>query len=74
MKIFVWSYQDMPGLDPSLVQHRLILKEGADALLYYNYIVIVIVKQKLRKMPPDIQQKVKEEVINITSRLHQNGG
>ncbi len=22
---FAWSYEDMPGLDPSLVEHRLVL-------------------------------------------------
>ena len=25
---FAWSYEDMPGLDASFVEHRLILKEG----------------------------------------------
>lgn len=53
--IFAWSYQDMPGLEPSLVEHRLILKEGVKP-----------VKQKLRKLPPDIQQKVKDEVTKLS--------
>ena len=34
---FAWTYKDMPGLDPALVEHRLPIKPGAKA-----------VKQKLR--------------------------
>ena len=29
---FVWTYEDMPGLDPALVEHRLPIKPGARAV------------------------------------------
>jgi hypothetical protein len=49
--IFAWSYQDMPGLDPEIVEHRLPLKPGCPP-----------VKQKLRRSHPDMALKIKEEV------------
>ena len=49
--VFAWSYQDMPGLDPEIVQHKLPLKLGCRP-----------VKQKLRRMKPEISLKIKEEV------------
>ena len=49
--IFAWSYQDMPGLNPDIVQHRLPLNPGCSP-----------VKQKLRRMKPEISLKIKEEV------------
>jgi len=48
---FAWSYEDMPGLDSSLVEHRLTLKDGASP-----------VKQKLRRFHPQMALKMKEEV------------
>ena len=29
---FAWTYEDMPGLDPTLVEHRLSIKPGAKAV------------------------------------------
>ena len=49
--IFAWSYQDMPGLSPDIVQHRLPLNPGCST-----------VKQKLRRMKPEMSLKIKEEV------------
>ncbi|GAU48966.1 hypothetical protein TSUD_188130 [Trifolium subterraneum] len=49
--IFVWSYQDMPGLDPEIVEHHLPLKPECPP-----------VKQKLRRTHPDMALKIKEEV------------
>jgi len=49
--IFAWSYKDMLGLDPEVVEHRLSLKpEGPP------------VKQNLRRCHPDMALKIKEEV------------
>ena len=48
-EVFAWTYEDMPGLDPKLVEHRLVLKPDVKP-----------VKQKLRKMDPRIEQQVKE--------------
>ncbi|RVW13097.1 Transposon Ty3-I Gag-Pol polyprotein [Vitis vinifera] len=41
LDVFAWSYEDMPGLDPSIVQHRLPLLPQARP-----------VKQKLRRLHP----------------------
>ena len=49
--VFAWSYQDMPGLSHDIVQHRLPLNSG------YS-----LVKQKLRRMKPEMSLKIKEEV------------
>lgn len=49
--VFAWSYQDMPGLDTDIVEHRLPLKPECPP-----------VKQKLRRTHPDMAQKIKEEV------------
>ncbi|GLJ30928.1 hypothetical protein SUGI_0616090 [Cryptomeria japonica] len=48
---FAWSYADMPGLDPELVLHHLPLKAGAKPI-----------KQKLRKMHPQVALLVKVEL------------
>ena len=48
---FAWTYEDMPGLDPTLVEHRLPIKPGAKA-----------VKQKFRRLHPKMTLQVKEEV------------
>ena len=49
--IFAWSYQDMPSLNLDIVQHRLPLNPGFSP-----------VKQKLRRMKPEMSLKIKEEV------------
>jgi len=49
--IFAWSYQDMPDLNPDIMQHRLPLNPGCSS-----------VKQKLRRMKHEISLKIKEEV------------
>jgi len=49
--VFVWSYQDMPGLDPDIVQHKLPLKSECSPI-----------KQRLRRMKPEMALKIKEEV------------
>ncbi|XP_012461287.1 uncharacterized protein LOC105781298 [Gossypium raimondii] len=49
--VFVWSYQDMPGLNEDVVVHRLPLKPECKP-----------VQQKLRRMRPEMLLKIKEEV------------
>ena len=49
--VFAWSYQDMPGLDSDIVQHKLPLNPGSSPI-----------KQKLRRMRPEMSLKIKEEV------------
>ena len=49
--VFAWSYQDMPSLDTDIVVHRLPLREECAP-----------VKQKLRKVKPEMLLKMKEEV------------
>jgi hypothetical protein len=49
--VFAWSYQDMPGLDPEIASHRLPIKSDHKP-----------VKQKLRRMKPELAGKVKEEI------------
>ena len=48
--IFAWSYQDMHGLNPDIVQHRLPLKPECSPI-----------KQKLRRMKPEMSLQIKEE-------------
>jgi len=49
--IFAWSYQDMLGLDPDIVQHKLPLKLECPPI-----------KQKLRRMKLEVSLKIKDEV------------
>ena len=49
--VFAWSYQDMLGLDTGIVVHRLPLREECAP-----------VKQKLRRVKPEMLLKIKEEV------------
>nr|CAN81302.1 hypothetical protein VITISV_024592 [Vitis vinifera] len=51
LDVFAWSYEDMPGLDPSIVQHLLPLLPHARP-----------VKQKLRRLHPRWSLQVKEEI------------
>ena len=51
MDVFAWSYEDMPGLDPTIVQHHLPILPYARP-----------VKQKLRRLHPRWSLQVKEEI------------
>ena len=51
-ELFAWSYEDMPGIDPDIVQHRISTLPKVRP-----------VKQKLRRMKPEWMLKIKEEVI-----------
>jgi len=51
LDVFAWSYEDMPGLDTSIVVHRIPLVEGCK-----------LIKQKLRRTHPEVLIKVKEEI------------
>ena len=51
LNVFAWSYEDMSGLDPSIVQHHLPLVPHARP-----------VKQKLRRLHPRWSLQVKEEI------------
>ena len=52
VEIFSWSYEDMPGLDTNIVVYLLPTKE-----------VCPLVKQKVRRMRPEMSEKIKAEVI-----------
>ena len=49
--VFAWSYKDMPGLDTDIMVHCLSLREECAP-----------VKQKLRRVKPEMLLKIKEEV------------
>ena len=49
--IFAWLYEDMPGLDPQIVEHRIPTKPDCPP-----------VRQKLRRTRPDMALKIKAEV------------
>lgn len=51
MDVFVWSYQNMPGLDTDIVEHILPLKA------YFPP-----VNQKSRRTRSDMAMKIKEEM------------
>ncbi|CAN6561920.1 unnamed protein product [Malus baccata var. baccata] len=48
---FAWHYTEMPGLDSTLVEHRMPIKEG-----------YIPVKQAPRMMSKEIEEKVKKEI------------
>ena len=52
VEIFAWSYEDMTGLDTDIVVHRLPTKEDCPP-----------VKQKVRRMRPEMSEKIKAEVM-----------
>ena len=52
VEVFSWSYEDMPGLDIDIVVHRLPTREDCPP-----------VKQKVRRMRPDMSEKIKAEVM-----------
>ena len=56
LDVFSWSYEDMSGLDPSIVRHHLPLVPHARP-----------VKQKLRRLHPRWSLQVKEEIQNQLS-------
>ena len=51
LDVFAWSYEDMPGLDLTIVQHHLPILPHAR-----------LVKQKLRRLHPRWSLQVKEEI------------
>ena len=51
LDVFAWSYEDMSGLDPSIVQHHLPLLPHVRS-----------VKQKLRQLHPRWSLQVNEEI------------
>ena len=51
LDVFAWSYEDMPGLDPTIVQHHLPILPHARP-----------VKQKFRRLYPRWSLQVKEEI------------
>ena len=51
LDVFSWSYEDMPGLDPTIVQHHLPILPHARPI-----------KQKLRRLHPRWSLQVKEEI------------
>ena len=51
LDVFTWSYEDMPGLDPSIVHNHLPLVPHAR-----------LVKQKLRQLHPRWSLQIKEEI------------
>ena len=51
LDVFAWSYEDMTGLDPTIVQHHLPILPHARP-----------VKQKLRRLHPQWSLQVKEEI------------
>ena len=52
VEIFAWSYEDMPGLDTDIVVHHFPTKEDCPP-----------VKQKVRRMRPEMSEKIKAEVM-----------
>ena len=52
VEVFAWSYEDMHGFDTDIVVHRLPTKEDCPP-----------VKQKVRRMRPDMSGKIKAEVM-----------
>ena len=50
-EVFVWSYEDMPGIDTDIVQHCIPTDPTMKS-----------VKQKLRRMKPEWTLKIKEEI------------
>jgi len=53
---FAWSYEDMPCLDPNLVEHYLPLKPRAKPI-----------KQKLRRYHPRTALQIKQEIDKLYS-------
>ena len=47
--VFAWSYKDMPGIDREIAEHTIPLNPMSKP-----------VKQKLKRMKPDVALKIKE--------------
>ena len=54
--VFAWAYDEMPGLDPSLVVHRLNIAPGT-----------VPVKQGQRLFRPEVEVQIKQEIEKLLS-------
>ena len=52
VEVFGWSYKDMPGLNTDIMVHRLPTREDCPPI-----------KQKVRRMRPDMSEKIKAEVM-----------
>ena len=52
VEVFSWTYEDMSGLDTDIVVHHLPTKEDYP-----------LVKQKVRRMRPDMSEKIKVGVM-----------
>ena len=52
--VFAWSYADMPGLDPNIVEHSLPTDPNVPSK-----------KQKLRRTKPELSKKIEEEVMKL---------
>jgi hypothetical protein len=57
---FAWDYMEMPGLDRSIVEHRLPLKKG-----------FRLFQQRARQMKTEVLEEVKRGGENARSRIHQ---
>jgi hypothetical protein len=49
--VFAWSYEDLHGFDPSLIQHAIPIKEG-----------IKLVRQKQRPINPALEATIRKEL------------
>jgi hypothetical protein len=49
--VFVWSYEDLRGFDPSLIQHAIHIKEG-----------VKHVRQKQRPVNPALEATIRKEL------------
>ena len=49
--VFAWTYKEMPGLDPTIVIHRLAIKQG-----------VCPIKQAQRRFRPELLPKIEAEV------------
>jgi hypothetical protein len=57
---FAWHYMEMPGLDRSIVEHRLPLKKGFQPF-----------QQQARQMRTDVLEEVERDRENAGGRVHQ---
>jgi hypothetical protein len=48
--VFAWSYEDLRGFDPGLIQHAIPIKEG-----------IKMVRQKQRPINPTLEETIRKE-------------
>ena len=54
--VFAWSHEDMPGIDPNVITHRLNV-----------YLSSKLVRQKKRVFAPERDNAIKEEVQKLTT-------